>query len=138
MDNTPPGLAEPQHGDRRATSRRSEARREQLRSELREADEPVHTGDHLDELTARYNAVLVECCANWCGPCKQLEPLVERVAATTDAAVANVDIDTHQRLAQQQQLRGVPTMAAFADGVVATSSSPRCSNSTRNVDRVTT
>ena len=37
-------------------------------------------------------------------------------AATTDATVAKVDIDRHQRIAQQHGVQGVPTMVVFSDG----------------------
>jgi thioredoxin 1 len=60
--------------------------------------------------------VLVDFYADWCGPCKQLEPIVESVAAGTDATVANVDIDTNQGLATQYGVRSVPTLLLFADG----------------------
>lgn len=81
-------------------------------------DEPIHieNGDHLETVTEKYDAVLADFYADWCGPCKQLAPIVEQVAAATDGAVAKVDIDAHQRLAQQYQVRGVPTMVLFADG----------------------
>jgi thioredoxin 1 len=45
-----------------------------------------------------------------------LEPIVEDIARETDAAVAKVDIDAHQRLAQQYRVQGVPTMVLFAGG----------------------
>lgn len=104
-------------------------KREQLRGELQGdesaneetttvPDEPIHVtdADHFREVTERYDAVLVDFYADWCGPCKQLEPIVERVAAATDGVVAKVDIDTHQQLARQFQVRGVPTMLLFVDG----------------------
>jgi thioredoxin 1 len=80
-------------------------------------DEPVHVtgGDHLDELVGD-GVVLVDFHAEWCGPCKMLEPIVERIAANTDATVAKVDIDEHQRLAQQYRVQGVPTLYLFAGG----------------------
>lgn len=79
---------------------------------------PIHIDgtEHLNEVTARHDVVLVDFYADWCGPCQQLEPIVEEVAATTDAAVAKVDIDRHQRLAQQHGVQGVPTMVVFSDG----------------------
>ena len=48
-------------------------------------------------------------------PCRALEPIVEQVAAGTDAAVAKVDVDANQQLAADYGVRGVPTMVLFAD-----------------------
>ena len=81
-------------------------------------DEPVHvTGhDHLQELLEENRVVLVDFYADWCGPCKMLEPTVERVAAETEAAVVKVDIDAHQKIAGQYQVQGVPTLYLFVDG----------------------
>ena len=81
-------------------------------------DEPVHVDGpaHLADLTGTYDAVLVDFYADWCGPCRMLEPIVESVAASTPAAVAKVDIDANQGLASQYGVRGVPTLLLFADG----------------------
>jgi thioredoxin 1 len=83
-------------------------------------DSPVHveSTDHLAELTSQHDVVLVDFYADWCGPCQQLEPIVEEVAATTAAAVAKVDVDHHQELAGQYGVRGVPTMVLFSGGEV--------------------
>jgi thioredoxin 1 len=81
-------------------------------------DEPIHVGDESEfsEVVEEYGAVLVDFYADWCGPCKQLEPIVEQVAAETDGAVAKVDVDQHQGLAREFGVRGVPTMVLFDDG----------------------
>ncbi|SFC09316.1 thioredoxin [Halobiforma haloterrestris] len=81
-------------------------------------EEPIHIegSDHLDEVVDEYDVVLVDCYADWCGPCQMLEPTIEALAAETDAAVAKVDVDAHQRLAQQLGARGVPTLVLYADG----------------------
>jgi len=60
--------------------------------------------------------VLVDFYADWCGPCQMLEPIVESIAAETDAAVAKVDVDANQQLAAQYGVRGVPTLVLFAGG----------------------
>jgi len=80
-------------------------------------DDPVHveTRDQFAEITAE-GVVLADFYADWCGPCKQLEPIVERVAANTSATVAKVDVDQHQALAGQYGVRGVPTMVLFSGG----------------------
>ena len=95
-----------------------EQKKEQLRSRAGTPDEPVHVegGDHLEELLADHDIVLADFYADWCGPCKMLEPTVESVAASTPAAVAKVDIDAHQELAARYQVQGVPTLYLFVDG----------------------
>jgi thioredoxin 1 len=71
---------------------------------------------HLQAVADDHEVVLVDCYADWCGPCKMLEPTIESLAAETDAAVAKVDVDAHQRLARQLGARSVPTLVLYADG----------------------
>ncbi|WP_158059079.1 thioredoxin [Halorussus halophilus] len=96
---------------------------EQVETEGEEAtdesfDEPVSVTDEAQfaELTDDHDVVLVDFYADWCGPCKMLEPTVESVAANTDAVVAKVDVDVHQGLANQHGVRGVPSLVLYADG----------------------
>jgi thioredoxin 1 len=70
----------------------------------------------LDSLLEAHDVVLADFYADWCGPCQMLEPVVETVAAETDAAVAKVDVDANQPLAAEYGVRGVPTLVLFADG----------------------
>ncbi|WP_458207668.1 thioredoxin [Haladaptatus sp. NG-SE-30] len=80
--------------------------------------EPIYVegSGHLDEITKKYDVVLVDFYADWCGPCKMIEPVMERLAQNTDAAVAKVDIDQYQMLARQNGVQGVPTLGLYADG----------------------
>ena len=80
--------------------------------------EPIHvtSQSHLDELVADHDVVLVDFYADWCGPCKMLEPTVETLARETPATVAKVDVDANQALAAQFGVRGVPTLVLFAGG----------------------
>ncbi|EMA05132.1 thioredoxin [Haloarcula vallismortis] len=80
-------------------------------------DDPVHVhGAQELQNTVDDGVVLVDFYAEWCGPCKQLEPVVERIAASTAATVAKVDIDANQQAAATYGIRSVPTLLLFADG----------------------
>jgi thioredoxin 1 len=64
--------------------------------------------------------VLVDFTATWCGPCRQIAPLVDQVADeyVGRAKVAKLDIDDSPGIAQKYGIRGVPTLYVFKGGQV--------------------
>lgn len=64
--------------------------------------------------------IIVDFWATWCGPCKTLGPILEKLAAEYNGAfkVAKVDVDQEQQLAAMFQVRSVPTMVVFKEGQV--------------------
>ena len=64
--------------------------------------------------------VLVDFYADWCGPCKAMEPTVKEVAksVTGKTRIIKLDIDKNQPTAQTYQVSAVPTFILFKNGKV--------------------
>lgn len=64
--------------------------------------------------------VLVDFYADWCGPCKAMEPVIKEVAKAVkeNVRVVKVNVDKQTQTAQQYQVTGVPTFIVFRKGQV--------------------
>ncbi|MCK3684098.1 thioredoxin [Maribellus sp. YY47] len=62
--------------------------------------------------------VLVDFYAEWCGPCKQMPPILKQVKdeLKEQVRIIKVDVDRNPQIATKYQIRSIPTLMLFKDG----------------------
>ncbi len=76
-------------------------------------------GSQIAEVTKEKEALsLIDFGATWCGPCKMIEPVLEKVSESMEGKVSfySVDVDESQAESSRFGIRGVPTLIVFHDG----------------------
>lgn len=89
--------------------------------------QPLFQGKPVDLTSTNYQnmikrndiPVLIDCWANWCGPCKQFAPVFEQAAGQFEPKLrlAKLDTEAQQTIAAQLQIRSIPTLILFKQGI---------------------
>lgn len=78
----------------------------------------VQSTEDMDRLLSENRLALVDFYADWCGPCRQLAPTIQRIAEAYQgrAAVASVNVDRARPVAGRYQVQSIPDVRLFVDG----------------------
>ena len=83
----------------------------------------VSENDFVNEVIEKSEniTILVDFWAPWCGPCKQLTPLLEEIIKEANGMVllAKINIDENKQLAAQMRIQSIPTVVAFNNKQIA-------------------
>lgn len=84
-----------------------------------QAAEFTEQGFEADVLQAS-QPVLVDFWATWCGPCRQIAPLIDELAGKYEGTVriGKVNVEDHPELAQRYGINAIPTLLLFKDGQI--------------------
>ena len=86
------------------------------------SDKIVHVSDASFEADVLQSEIpaLVDFWAEWCGPCKMIAPILDEIADEYDGKikVCKVNVDSNPETAAKFNVRGIPTLLVFKNGVV--------------------
>lgn len=83
--------------------------------------EPVMlTADNFkEEVLETSGLILIDCYADWCGPCKMMAPILEEIAEERqDVKVCKVNVDEQPAIAQAFQVSSIPLLIVVKDGSI--------------------
>ncbi|TVP66680.1 MAG: thioredoxin [Leptolyngbya sp. LCM1.Bin17] len=81
----------------------------------------IQNETEFDALLSSESLLVVDCTATWCGPCKLVAPLIDRLADeySDRVKVFKLDLDANQSVAKRYGIRSIPAVIVFAQGEVA-------------------
>ena len=82
-------------------------------------DTPIKVTDaDFDEIIKKYDTVVVDCWAPWCGPCLMVAPAVEELAKEMQGKIVfgKLNVDENQMTSMKYQIMSIPTLLIFKNG----------------------
>ena len=76
---------------------------------------------NLEEAILKNRALVVDCWAPWCGPCRMMSPVIEELASDLKGKITfgKLNTDENQDIAAKYQVQAIPTLLIFKDGKLA-------------------
>ena len=82
-------------------------------------DTPIKVSDSdFSQIIKKYSPVVIDCWAEWCGPCRMIGPIIESLAKDYAGKIVfgKLNVDENQKTAMQYNIMSIPTLLVFKDG----------------------
>jgi thioredoxin 1 len=76
----------------------------------------IITDSNFDQTIKDNPLILVDFWADWCGPCKKMNPILEELSTETRLLVGKLNVDENQIKTSEYSIQTIPTMVLFKDG----------------------
>lgn len=76
----------------------------------------INSVEELQKAVADNPTLLVDFWATWCGPCRVMGPILDKVSEEKNVVIAKVDVDSNPELSQMFNVMSIPTLYSFKDG----------------------
>jgi thioredoxin 1 len=97
---------------------------EDLKKGLEKREHPLGpvelTDAAFDGFIAKYDLVVVDCWAQWCGPCRMISPVIDELAAELKGKVVfgKLNVDHNRSTAVRFAITGIPALLVFSNGAL--------------------
>ena len=100
---------------------------EKMMREMNKPDEPaielpgkpiIVTDSSVDAAAGQYPLLILDCWAEWCGPCRMIGPIIEELARELKgkAVFGKLNVDENMQTANKYRISAIPTLMIFKDG----------------------
>lgn len=82
-------------------------------------NEPVNITDaDIDEAVKKYETIVIDCWAPWCGPCRMVGPVIDELARELHGKVVfgKLNVDENPETSMKHKIMSIPTLLVFKDG----------------------
>jgi thioredoxin 1 len=82
-------------------------------------NEPLTITDaDIDDAVKKYNTIVVDCWAPWCGPCRMVAPVIEELAKEMQGSIVfgKLNVDENPATSTKHQIMSIPTLLVFKNG----------------------
>jgi thioredoxin 1 len=82
-------------------------------------DEPVKiTDEDFDQNIKKYNTIVIDCWAPWCGPCRMVAPVIDELAKEMQGRIVfgKLNVDENPATSGKHQIMSIPTLLIFKNG----------------------
>ena len=76
----------------------------------------IVTDDTFDTVVQTHKIILIDFFADWCGPCKMMNPILEEISKENGLWVGKLNVDENLAKTEEYSVQTIPTMVLFVDG----------------------